>query len=235
MRRTICAPLPKDSAKYRGHNYGAWYLPTSQWGAKREADDKAPLKPKAKHARAGKGSKRPEDDDEEVQELLDKALREVLLLRGCRVGVALVSRWCRACVRLLVLLPCIGPLPLPGSLASAPIARQGCARAERLYCGAHVCITPRAGLGELRSPCGAPDTSSLSTSWKPVLADDWLVLTAWHVGATMLNQTTGCLAQRIMAAKAPSRPTALIGCHGCVLGVACRWSSCRAPRCFTST
>ena len=87
MRRTICAPLPKDSAKYRGHNYGAWYLPTSQWGAKREADDKAPLKPKAKHARAGKGSKRPEDDDEEVQELLDKALREVLLLRGCRVGV----------------------------------------------------------------------------------------------------------------------------------------------------
>ncbi|MGB1606099.1 MAG: hypothetical protein ACPIOQ_75935, partial [Promethearchaeia archaeon] len=76
-----------------------------------------------------------------------------LCARCCScVGVAWVSRVCRVGVRLLVLLPKIGPLPLPGSLASAPIARQGCARAERLYCGAHVCITPGAGLGRVARP-----------------------------------------------------------------------------------
>ena len=75
-RRSVAAPLPKDSVKYRGHSYGAWYLPVSSWGRGVEGDKKKGKK---------KGGASAEEEEEEVPELLDRALREMVKLPSSKM------------------------------------------------------------------------------------------------------------------------------------------------------
>lgn len=75
-RRSVAAPLPKDSVKYRGHTYGAWYLPVASWGRGAEGDKKRGKK---------KGKALEDEEDEEVPELLDRALREIVKLPSSKM------------------------------------------------------------------------------------------------------------------------------------------------------
>ena len=75
-RRSVAAPLPKDSVKYRAHSYGAWYLPVESWGRAGEGDKKKGKK---------KGAKTAEEEEEQVPELLDRALKEIVKLPSSKM------------------------------------------------------------------------------------------------------------------------------------------------------
>jgi len=75
-RRSVAAPLPKDSVKYRGHSYGAWYMPVESWGRAGDGDKKKGKK---------KGAKTAEEEEEQVPELLDRALKEIVKLPSSKM------------------------------------------------------------------------------------------------------------------------------------------------------
>jgi hypothetical protein len=80
LNLTLAATVA-DSAKYRANTYGAWYLPVDAWSHGKEGEKKKGLGLGGKK----KASKALEEEEEEVPELLDKALREIVKLPSSKM------------------------------------------------------------------------------------------------------------------------------------------------------
>ena len=82
--------------------------------------------------------------------------------------VEVLVRVCGVCVEPLVLRPCIGPLPLAADQAHRLLDRaarwQSACIIVRMCA---LCLTLVKALGELRSPCSAPDTSNTPNALNP--------------------------------------------------------------------
>jgi len=71
-RRSVAAPIPKESPRFRSQNYGAWYLPVQQWKA---------VEHKTLRGQAITANKA-EDD---VPSLMDKMEKEIVKLSSSKM------------------------------------------------------------------------------------------------------------------------------------------------------